>query len=138
GWNFSGWSGDLSGQSTPIVLTMNGDKTIVANFAEALYTLTVSPVTGQEQGGGTVTAAPAGPYHYGARVTLTATPADGYVFGRWGINENSVGEQSKAKERADVEDAVIVVTVTADATYTAYFIPQEVQRLFLPIVIRGP
>ena len=33
GFVFDGWSGDLSGSSSPTTITMNGDKTVIANFA---------------------------------------------------------------------------------------------------------
>ena len=33
GYNFAGWTGDLSGTSTPASVTMNGPKTVNANFA---------------------------------------------------------------------------------------------------------
>jgi uncharacterized repeat protein (TIGR02543 family) len=32
GWLFAGWSGDLSGNSSPTPLTMDGDKTVTATF----------------------------------------------------------------------------------------------------------
>ena len=32
GWVFSGWSGDLSGTTTPASITMSGPKSVVANF----------------------------------------------------------------------------------------------------------
>jgi uncharacterized repeat protein (TIGR02543 family) len=33
GYHFTGWSGDASGTANPITLTMNGNKTVTANFA---------------------------------------------------------------------------------------------------------
>jgi uncharacterized repeat protein (TIGR02543 family) len=32
GWQFSGWSGDASGSTNPISLTMNGNRTVTATF----------------------------------------------------------------------------------------------------------
>ncbi len=34
GWEFSAWSGDLSGSTNPEIVTMNGDLTVTANFTE--------------------------------------------------------------------------------------------------------
>ena len=36
GYVFTGWSGDASGSSNPISVTMNSSKTIIANFAQDL------------------------------------------------------------------------------------------------------
>jgi len=33
GWTFSGWSGDLTGTTNPILITMKSNKTITANFS---------------------------------------------------------------------------------------------------------
>jgi len=33
-WTLQGWSGDLTGSQNPVVITMNGNKTITATFAE--------------------------------------------------------------------------------------------------------
>ena len=38
GWSFSGWSGDLSGTTNPTTITMNGNKTVTANFVVSLCT----------------------------------------------------------------------------------------------------
>jgi uncharacterized repeat protein (TIGR02543 family) len=32
GWEFSGWSGDLTGSTNPATVTMDGDKTVMATF----------------------------------------------------------------------------------------------------------
>ncbi len=79
GWHFVGWSGDASGSTNPLDVTMNSDKTITATFAIDTHTLTVATV-----GSGTVGKAPDQPsYDYGTLVTLTATPATGWHFVNW-------------------------------------------------------
>ena len=35
GWDFSGWSGDLSGNTNPTSITLDGNKTITATFTAA-------------------------------------------------------------------------------------------------------
>ncbi len=35
GYTFSNWTGDASGSTNPITLTMNGNKTVIANFTQA-------------------------------------------------------------------------------------------------------
>jgi len=51
GWAFGTWSGDLSGSANPANLTMNGNKTVTANFVR-VYTVTfnVSDNQGAVQG----------------------------------------------------------------------------------------
>jgi uncharacterized repeat protein (TIGR02543 family) len=78
GSTFTGWTGDLTGTTNPATLTMDGNKTVSATFELNVVTLTINQATG-----GTITADPAGPYHYGDDVTLTATPAQGYAFTGW-------------------------------------------------------
>jgi uncharacterized repeat protein (TIGR02543 family) len=53
GWSFSGWSGDASGSTNPLQVTMDGNKTITANFTQITYTLTVNT-----SGQGSVTRSP--------------------------------------------------------------------------------
>ena len=80
GWSFSGWSGDLTGSTSPADVTINDDTTIYANFTQDEYVLNVSI-----NGGGTVTRNPdLATYHYGQSVTLTAVPAPGWTFSNWG------------------------------------------------------
>jgi uncharacterized protein (DUF362 family) len=45
GYAFAGWSGDVSGTTNPVSVTMNGNKTVTANFQVAgiQTTITVSP-----------------------------------------------------------------------------------------------
>ncbi len=78
GYGFSNWSGDASGTSNPITITMDANKTITANFI-AQYTLTIAAGAG-----GTTNPAP-GTYAHdsGTQVSVTATPNTGYGFSNW-------------------------------------------------------
>jgi uncharacterized repeat protein (TIGR02543 family) len=81
GYQFSGWSGDLTGSTNPATITMGTNKNVTANFTALppQYTLTVNTV-----GSGNVTPnPPAGVYNAGTNVTLTAAPASGYQFSGW-------------------------------------------------------
>jgi uncharacterized repeat protein (TIGR02543 family) len=80
GWIFSVWSGDLSSSTNPVTITINGNKSVTANFIQAHnLTIAVAPV-----GGGTTTPS-AGVHSYaeGTVVPVTAAPAAGYVFDHW-------------------------------------------------------
>ena len=78
GYYFVNWSGDLTGSTNPVSVTMDANKTITANFAIDTYTLAVSATNG------TVAKNPDLPaYNSGATVQLTATPATGYYFVNW-------------------------------------------------------
>jgi gliding motility-associated-like protein/uncharacterized repeat protein (TIGR02543 family) len=81
GYIFTGWSGDATGTSTSVSITMDGSKSVTANFqlkAPDKYTLTATalPVEGGAVNG-------AGNYDAGATVTITVTPATGYIFTGW-------------------------------------------------------
>jgi uncharacterized repeat protein (TIGR02543 family) len=78
GYRFNGWSGDVSGTTNPISITMNSNKSITANFIRQ-YTLTVAAGTG-----GTTNPSP-GTYTHdsGTQVSITAIPNSGYQFSGW-------------------------------------------------------
>jgi hypothetical protein len=80
GWLFEGWSGDFVSEDQEITITMDGDKTITATFVEetVYYTLTL---IADPYDAGTVDGA--GEYMAGEEVTITATPAAGYIFLEW-------------------------------------------------------
>ena len=83
GWSFLEWSGADAAELTDNgdgtwSLLMNGAKSLTANFELNVVTLTINPTVG-----GAIDVAPAGPYHYGDDVTLTATPEVGYTFTGW-------------------------------------------------------
>ncbi|MEE4178277.1 MAG: T9SS type A sorting domain-containing protein [Bacteroides sp.] len=86
GWLFEGWSGDLVSAEALTTITMDNDKTITATFVEIpVYSLTLHAVP---EAGGTVEGE--GDYEAGAEVSITATPAAGYIFLEW---EDEGGEE---------------------------------------------
>jgi uncharacterized repeat protein (TIGR02543 family) len=79
GYEFVAWSGDAAGESPATTITMDSDKSAVANFqiAEYLLSTTVSPAEGGE------ISPTGGLYDNGSSVILIATPAPGYEFIGW-------------------------------------------------------
>jgi uncharacterized repeat protein (TIGR02543 family) len=107
GWQFDGWSGDLSGTTNPATITMDDDKTVTATFSEVTvpqYTLTVNTV-----GNGSVTLdPPGGTYNEGTVVTLTAAADSGWQFDNW--SGDLTGSTNPA-----------TITMDANKTVTANF-----------------
>jgi uncharacterized repeat protein (TIGR02543 family) len=114
--DFTGWSGDASGSTNPLTITMNANKSITANFALKTFQLTVTKtedlVGGFNSGLSSVTSSPspnAGTnYTYNTTVTLTAVPAQGWDFAGW--TGNATGPQNPT-----------TVTMTATRSVTANF-----------------
>lgn len=84
-YEFTGWSGDASGTTNPLTVTMTKSKSITANFQSTvpptLYTLTVNVIP---SGAGSVTVNPLkGTYAQNEVVSLTAYPASGNSFTGW-------------------------------------------------------
>ncbi len=74
-YEFTGWSGDLSGITNPECLVVNGDMNVVANFSAIPYSLNISVL-----GCGQVSLLPgSGP----RAVILTAEPCQCWQFGQW-------------------------------------------------------
>ena len=108
GYQFDGWSGDASGTSSSVNITMDADKTVTATFSlipVVQRTLTINATNG------TVTSNPIptnGTYDDGTVVGLTATPATGYQFDGW--SDDASGTSSSVN-----------ITMDADKTVTATF-----------------
>ena len=80
GYTFTSWSGDATGSTNPLTVSMTSNKNITANYTAVAgsFTLNVTAVNG------TVVKNPdlVG-YVSGASVQLTATPSSGYTFTSW-------------------------------------------------------
>ncbi len=102
-YEFVNWSGDASGTSNSITITMDSDKSITANFTTD-FTLTISAGTG-----GTTIPSP-GTYTYeeGTGVTVTATPDNGNELSNWSGNASGTSNP-------------ITITMDSDKSITANF-----------------
>jgi uncharacterized repeat protein (TIGR02543 family) len=81
GATFTGWSGAATGAANPVAVTMDGNKTLTANFSTgaAGHTLQIN-VSGDG-----MTNPPAGTLSYaaGSQIEVTARPAAGATFTGW-------------------------------------------------------
>ena len=87
GYSVSGWSGCTSSSGTSCTVNLTAAKTVAVTYTPSNYGLTVT-----KTGSGAVTSSPAGidcgatcsaSFTNGSSVTLTASPAAGYVFSSW-------------------------------------------------------
>jgi pectate disaccharide-lyase len=109
GYNFTGWSGDVTGTSTSITVTMTANRTVTANFTNSTGTTYTLTTTANPSAGGTITRSPnATTYAAGTVVTLTATPASGYTFSSWSGGASGTS-------------ATTTVTMNANTSVTANF-----------------
>jgi Divergent InlB B-repeat domain/Immunoglobulin I-set domain len=80
GWYFSNWTGDASGNTNPLNVTMNGNKVITGTF-QPFPTFTLTTAT---NGAGSISLNPPGGSYLGDTVvSATATPASGWLFLNW-------------------------------------------------------
>lgn len=105
GWNFSHWSGDLSGNNNPDSILMDSDKVVNAHFNQQFYTLNF---TYSGSGSGVAFAIPVGPYLYGELVFIEAVADYGSHFVEWS------GDHS-GNENPD--SLIIVGNITVDARF---------------------
>ena len=85
-YTFTGWTGDVESTDNPLTVTVDGDKTITANFVKNQYTLTVS-VNDGTKGSVNLTS---GTYEAEEEVEIIATANTNYEFTGWsnGSKEN--------------------------------------------------
>ena len=83
GYDFIGWSGDLSGSENPVTIEMDSAKNVTANFSNIMHPLTIQ-VTIQVNGSGS-TNPTTGTYSYGkeTEIDIIATPDSGWQFNSW-------------------------------------------------------
>jgi PKD repeat protein len=94
----------VNSSTNPIPITITENQLITATFTQNDYAVIINTV-----GGGSVTRAPDQPtYHYGAVITLTAVPLNGWTFSAWsGAVSGNVNP--------------ITTTINADQIVTATF-----------------
>ncbi len=111
GYTFSNWTenGNVVSTQANYTFTVNGNRTLVANFTQQNYTISVSA---NPSNGGSVTGG--GAYHYGDNCTVVATANNGYTFTNWTEGNNVVST-----------NANYTFTVTGNRTLVAHFTVQS-------------
>ncbi|RLF56182.1 MAG: hypothetical protein DRN27_09840, partial [Thermoplasmata archaeon] len=106
GWTFSHWSGDLSSGENPVNISINADKSIIANFNRSGYSLNINL-----NGKGSVVKNPDKQiYIQGEIVELTAIADTNFTFDVW--SDDLSGNNNP-----------INITMDDDKTVTANFDP---------------
>lgn len=113
GFTFTNWTenGDVVSTNANYTFTVNSNRSLVANFTENTYTITVS--ANPNNGG---TAAGGGTFTHGQSCTVTATANTGYTFTNW--TENGSVVSSDANYTFTVEDNRSLVANFTAITYT--------------------
>jgi hypothetical protein len=113
GYIFINWTkdGNVVSTSPNYTIIVTEDAAYEANFGIGSYTITATanPTTGGTVSGG-------GTFNYGASCTLTATPAENYIFVNWSKNGVVVST-----------DAIYTFMVVEGGNYVATFAPNEFQ-----------
>lgn len=113
GASFVNWTGAATGATNPVVITMDGDKAVTANFADNVHTLTVNTTP---TGTGTVTVSPVKPAYYnGEVVTLTPVPATGYTFAGW---SGDLTGTTVPGQLVMTKNSVVTATFVSSDTFT--------------------
>ncbi len=109
GYDFINWTEGNSVVTTSVnyKFTLNGDRSLVANFREKTVTNTVA-LSAAPVAGGTVSGG--GTFTQGSSVTVTATPVSGYEFVNW--TEGTSGVSNSAS---------YTFTLSANRSLTANF-----------------
>ncbi|MDB4153108.1 DUF5011 domain-containing protein, partial [Flavobacteriaceae bacterium] len=109
GYAFSGWSGDASGSTNPLSVSMTGDKNITASFIRLQYSLSVNII-----GSGTVSqvlvesSEKNTDYDPFSTVRLTALPVSNWIFYGW---------SGSTTETTNEVDIVMEETKSVTATF---------------------
>ena len=121
GYTFDYWSGNASGATSGIAITMDSDKSVTANFKTIAqtYTLTTSV---SPSGAGSVSP-PGGEYESGVQVTLTASPASGYTFDHWSGNTSGATSGITITMDSDKSVTANFKTITQPSTLTTNINP---------------
>jgi uncharacterized repeat protein (TIGR02543 family) len=114
GYTFDHWSGNASGATSGITITMDSDKSVTANFKTITQTYTLT--TNISPSGAGLVSPSGGEYESGVQVTLTASPASGYTFDHW--RGNASGATSGITITMDSDKSVTANFKTITQTYT--------------------
>jgi uncharacterized repeat protein (TIGR02543 family) len=106
GYNFTGWSGAVTGTTNPTTVLMNAHKTVTATFVIRTYTLAVNAGPN-----GTVAKTPnQATYNHGTAVQVSATPSPLFRLAGWSGDTTGTANP-------------FTVIMNGNKTYTATFEP---------------
>ncbi|OQY58519.1 MAG: hypothetical protein B6245_11355 [Desulfobacteraceae bacterium 4572_88] len=112
-YDFVGWSGACSGTSSTCSLAVDGDKSVIANFAVREYSLTVTAENGS------VSKSPdQSSYDCGTTVLLTASPNSGHSFDHW--EGDATGTQTTAGITMSKDMNIIAIFSAGTYTISGY------------------
>lgn len=122
GYNFDGWTGDVADpNSASTTVTVDSRKTVIANFSQPTYTLTINMT-----GGGRIS--PSTGEHkcaQGSLISITVNPGIGYKFDGW------TGDVS------DPSSTTVIVTMDSDKSVTANLSLIEETTYALTLEVNG-
>ncbi|MHC4299628.1 MAG: InlB B-repeat-containing protein, partial [Planctomycetota bacterium] len=108
GYEFTGWSGDLSGSTNPVTIVMDSDKSVAANFDYVVQTYTISASAGS---GGSISPSGTVTVNDGADQSFAITADSGYSVSNVVVDGSSVGSVT----------GYMFTNVAADHTIAASF-----------------
>lgn len=112
GWIFDHWGGDLSGNSNPLTVNMNDDKSVTAYFVED--TRQYFSVVTQATPGGSITQIPEGSkIVQNMTLTLIASSNNAWTFNKW------------SGDYTGTDSFCTISSLNNDLTVTATFVPLD-------------
>ncbi len=127
GWSFSHWEGDGSGNTNPLSLIMDRNRTVRAVFVQEI--VTQYELSTQVTGSGYVTPS-GGMYNAGQTVTLTANANAGWTFSHWegdasgsSTQTNVVMNGNRTVRAVFVQEIVTQYELSTQVTGSGYVTP---------------
>lgn len=116
GYYFKDWSGGISNTGNPVIIMLDSNKSITANFEQIMHTLIIhvngngssSPIAGKHS------------YPEGTVVNISATPDKGWQFDSWSGNIREP-DMTTAQLTMDSDTTTTQLTMDSDMTITANF-----------------
>ena len=116
GYTFTNWTenGNVVSTNANYTFTVNGNRTLVANFTQQSYTISVTanPANGGAVSGG-------GSFNYGQSCTVSATANLGYTFTNWTENGNVVSTNANYTFSVTGSRSLVANFTTQTYTITA-------------------
>lgn len=114
GYAFANWSGDATGPANPLTITMNGARTVTANFAMIPGTLAVTPVEALNASG-----RPGGPFTSSNINYMLQNTGGTSIDWRAAATQNWVGLSSTGGTLAPGANATVTVSINSNAASLA-------------------